>query len=989
MVTRHLIPLFLVVCLVVPVSASGEVFTNGDFTSPLGPEWSIGSTDGSATITIQRLTDNSLRFSADGTGGNWGNKKITQKVDLTTVTQLTVRYKATTAVGSYPRFRVYIDGSSEKEVVFYGADGTWYTTTVDVPPTSQKKDVNVDMYVSVPTNGGLVMFVDYITGTHSRTSPVINSISRSPSSGQYPLDIGYSADITNGNPSNTGYDWTFYKQSGTSWIPTGQTSTSATPTFTASDPGTYRASLYAFNDYYTTGVSHSPTTTVTGYVPEVDFIATTPTSIAPGGSVTFQANMSGATSYLWEFGDGTSTSSVQHPTKQYNDAGTYTVKLTGTNEWGSADKTRTNYINVGSHSISFDKIEYVSYETATITHTLFNPDFDSHTYEGRFYKRTDSGDLPASPLQTWSITGATGPKEISMSGLARGDYAAVLFVDGFQETYATAAINKKSGLYGNVILASAPDTKLADATVTLTGGSDISDGIGAYGIPLLAPESTQSVSVTKTSYVHEDHEITLSATPTSYNYNMYMLPSTYDSGVIRGIVRDADTYQPYAGANVTLGGTSSDTTTTNTHGYFEFTGLGAGTYTIDAETTDGYSSEQITGLTNKATLYPKISGLFTITVEVLDTGANPIGSVDVSISQSGSVVGSGSTASTGKVAIGGVPAGTITILLTKTNYVETSESHVVTGSETITMEMLKVSESPGMGVQYPPQTLTVVVKDASGSRLPGATVTATGIDSVTPIDWILQLLGISEQSEIMETIQSGTTDGNGQITFMVFPGIQYRIDATMAGYTFISKTVHPSGQYIEMTAQGSTATPAFDSTVNISVYGTELAGDNGRVTVQYQDTLSQTNQVNITITDRDTDEIIYAGVRTEQTFMQNATVTDRGGRELQVTLDIDHATHGSVTRDYSLTFRGVLVDIGLPDGLYVWFSLIMIIIIAAVFTQATAAIGALTVSFTTAIFWVFGWLDALGPEVLIAIPVMFVIAIMGMIMDARKKEGYR
>lgn len=986
-ITRILAAMVILVILIVPVSA-GEIITNGAMTSNLNG-WSVSTDKYYSGATAAVTSTGSGAYFDIWTGAqsaSWANAHITQTIDVTEVDTVSIPYSITAYGSGYNYFRVKI--GSGTTITRTSGSGT---INYDVSGMSGNQVLDIWAQSHGAAASGLDVYVTGVTGTHTRSAPVINSVSPDVSSGQYPLDIKYSADVTDGNPAIRNYYWVFYKQSGASWMSTGQSSTSATPTFTASETGTYRASVYVDNDYYTAGPSHSTTTTVSGYVPSVSFEATTSTTIAPGGSVTFQANMSGATSYLWEFGDGTSTSAIQNPTKEYNDVGTYTVKLTGTNEWGSANQTRTNYVSVGSHTISFDKAEYVSYETATITHTLFDPDFVGSTYEGRFYKLTSGGDLPVSPLQTWSITGATAPKEISMSGLASGDYAAVLVVNGIGvgEIYDTAAINKKSGVYGNVILASASDTKLADAVVTLTGGSNTSIASGAYGISLLTLGSTQAVSVTKTSYVHEDHTITLSSSPTSYNYNMYMLPATYDAGVIRGIVRDADTYQPYAGANVTLGGTASDTTTTNTHGYFEFTGLGAGTYTIDSETTDGYSSEQITGLTNKETVYPKISGLFTITVEVLDTSANPLGSVDVSITQAGSVVGSGTTASTGKVAIGGIPAGTITILLTKTNYVETSESHAVTGSATITMEMLKTSEAPGMGVQYPPQSLTVVAVDEYGLRIPGVTVTATGVESVSTIEWIMQLLGLSEQSLIMETVQSGTTDGIGQINFLVVPGIQYRIDATKTGYTWVSKTVYPSSQHVFMTAEGAATTPAFDSVVSITVYGSELSGNNGRATIQYQDSSSQTNQVNISVKDRNTGEVIYSGVRTEQAFTQNATISDRGGREIQVTLDIDHATYGSITKDYAITFRGVLVDIGLPEGLYMWFALIMIIIVGAVFSQTTAAIGALSVSFTTAIFWVFGWLNALGNEVLIAIPVMFTVSIIALIMDARKEDGYR
>jgi PKD repeat protein len=53
----------------------------------------------------------------------------------------------------------------------------------------------------------------------------------------------------------------------------------------------------------------------------------------------------GPTSWSWDFGDG-GTSTVQNPQHTYNAAGTYTVALTATNQYGSDTNTKLNYITV-------------------------------------------------------------------------------------------------------------------------------------------------------------------------------------------------------------------------------------------------------------------------------------------------------------------------------------------------------------------------------------------------------------------------------------------------------------------------------------------------------------------------------------------------------------------------------------------------------------------------------------------------------------------
>ncbi len=88
------------------------------------------------------------------------------------------------------------------------------------------------------------------------------------------------------------------------------------------------------------GSSGSLNTTQT--VPVPDFTANT-TSGARPLAVNFTNLTKGGDSYLWTFGDGT-TSTAANPSKTYSTAGSFTVSLKATNEAGEATETKTNYI---------------------------------------------------------------------------------------------------------------------------------------------------------------------------------------------------------------------------------------------------------------------------------------------------------------------------------------------------------------------------------------------------------------------------------------------------------------------------------------------------------------------------------------------------------------------------------------------------------------------------------------------------------------------
>lgn len=80
--------------------------------------------------------------------------------------------------------------------------------------------------------------------------------------------------------------------------------------------------------------------------PLADFFASSTTTCS--GTVLFYDQSSGSpTSWLWDFGDGT-TSTSQNPVKTYSTPGTYTVMLTATNAYGNNTKTKTNYITYNS-----------------------------------------------------------------------------------------------------------------------------------------------------------------------------------------------------------------------------------------------------------------------------------------------------------------------------------------------------------------------------------------------------------------------------------------------------------------------------------------------------------------------------------------------------------------------------------------------------------------------------------------------------------------
>jgi PKD repeat protein len=82
-----------------------------------------------------------------------------------------------------------------------------------------------------------------------------------------------------------------------------------------------------------------------GLPPVASFTANPTSGIAPLTVYFTDTSTNAPTSWSWTFGDG-GTSPAQHPSHQYQNAGSYTVSLTATNAYGSDTNTRSNYITV-------------------------------------------------------------------------------------------------------------------------------------------------------------------------------------------------------------------------------------------------------------------------------------------------------------------------------------------------------------------------------------------------------------------------------------------------------------------------------------------------------------------------------------------------------------------------------------------------------------------------------------------------------------------
>lgn len=161
------------------------------------------------------------------------------------------------------------------------------------------------------------------------TQPVA-SFSASPASGTAPLSVGFTDSSTGGNLT---YSWNFGVGEGTSDSPG--------PTHTYETADTYIVTLEVSNTEGTDTDSTTIEVSESVAPPTAAFDADVTSGTAPL-TVSFTDQSSGnPTGWSWNFGGSEGTSTDQHPSYTYSDAGNYTVTLTTSNDGGSTEATET------------------------------------------------------------------------------------------------------------------------------------------------------------------------------------------------------------------------------------------------------------------------------------------------------------------------------------------------------------------------------------------------------------------------------------------------------------------------------------------------------------------------------------------------------------------------------------------------------------------------------------------------------------------------
>lgn len=220
---------------------------------------------------------------------------------------------------------IFTDLSSLNTTSWFWQFGDGAVSTAQNPIHSYSVDGFYDVTLEVTGDCGSTTF----TASIPVFTPPTAAISGTPTTGCAPLQVQFSSA---GTPNATTWLWNF--QGGNPTV-----STQENPLVNYNTPGTYDVTLtvtnpagsdvITLNDFIVVGTVATPSFTYNVNGSTVAFTNTTNNSQGIG-----------AVSYLWNFGDG-NTSTAANPSHTYASGGNYTVTLTATNNCGSTTSTQT------------------------------------------------------------------------------------------------------------------------------------------------------------------------------------------------------------------------------------------------------------------------------------------------------------------------------------------------------------------------------------------------------------------------------------------------------------------------------------------------------------------------------------------------------------------------------------------------------------------------------------------------------------------------
>ena len=264
--------------------------------------------------------------------------------------QLVPQFTSNIASGCAPLVVSFQDQSTgtPNEWKWYVGTGTTYSlfSVLQNPSTTFFNPGTYNIRLVIKNAAGQEQTLTKTAFITVNASPTVN-FTGTPLSGCFPLLVSFADNSVAGSGTIVSWNWDFGDGNGAN---------TQNPQHTYTASGGYSVTLTVTNS-----AGCAKTITKSSYISVSSGVSAAFTNSIPSGctapeTVTFQNQSTGAgtLSYLWNFGDGSPTSTQANPLHQYNTTGSFSVTLTVTSSTGCVQTiTHPNAVVIGEVNAAF------------------------------------------------------------------------------------------------------------------------------------------------------------------------------------------------------------------------------------------------------------------------------------------------------------------------------------------------------------------------------------------------------------------------------------------------------------------------------------------------------------------------------------------------------------------------------------------------------------------------------------------------------------
>jgi len=326
------------------LSGNTGTINNWEVSTNSGSSWSIIPASNDSTTKHLSSVINSW-YRAVVTNGAC----LTQRTPIVQITSFSPTVSGTitgtdSICGNTNSVALSLSGQTANQLLWeYAANssGPWQSTGVATNAYTISNQTSTIFYRVKQKNGACSeAFSPSIEVNHSS-----NSVGGTISGPNY-VCLNDSFALTSVNFTGTILNWNYRLQGSGSWITIN--ATNPILDFAISTAGNYEFAVTVKNGYCNSTLSQVKTLSVKD-LPNVGF---TVLNACEDANVSFSNTTSGTTTFSWDLGNG-SSSSLQHPTTTYSNAGNFNVRLIATSGFGCVDSTSQVVTIFSKPNVSF------------------------------------------------------------------------------------------------------------------------------------------------------------------------------------------------------------------------------------------------------------------------------------------------------------------------------------------------------------------------------------------------------------------------------------------------------------------------------------------------------------------------------------------------------------------------------------------------------------------------------------------------------------